>query len=593
MSKKHHNRKLKTDNDTDYVFEYFMHEGKFNTQLQEKWDAEMEKKVGEYNNQPKLEHRVKTEDVGAFSSAEEKELPSNSSEKGSRRAEFASDKSESFGSESVSARSPYGAKISGLNGNGFGKFNGSNGAPQYTQPPQYTQHTQYTQPQQSPNQIVESTGPETAEERRARAIDEYWKLQDLVEKYGVQLTKHYTPNDDPDEMRIEYDLQKSRRHKTNQVKFYKNVLLNIVCGVEFLNDRYNPFEFKLKDWSKTVAADMDNYTEVLEEIYEKYKDRGGNMAPEVKLLFMIIMSGVTFHLSQALFGSGGLEKTISNNPNIITQLLGPLMNGSGLKGLTGGLSGSSEPVPRNNKKLLEVIRGHQNRTVSESAYTTEKTTEKTTEHSDTDREKLQNERIAIEKKLRLDAERKMAAMEARMKDQNDTIMAQLDQIRAQGQLNQSNQLNKPTQLNQYIPIASPKKGSSPVNRVLSGLSQKPRFETNPILSIQVESSDDDIFTNELNDTSLSPPNKLNKPVKSIKSIKPKKQDYDEIIDSLEKSMDISLDDIESPKYVKPTTSVSKPRNRSATRSTTLTATRGKKSGNSEATPTKKPVIIKL
>ena len=33
------------------------------------------------------------------------------------------------------------------------------------------------------------------------------------------------------------------------------------------------FEFKLKDWSKTVAADMDDYTEVLEEIYEKYKDR--------------------------------------------------------------------------------------------------------------------------------------------------------------------------------------------------------------------------------------------------------------------------------------------------------------------------------
>ncbi len=72
---------------------------------------------------------------------------------------------------------------------------------------------------------------------------------------------------------------------------------------------------------------MDDYTEVLEELYEKYKDRGGKMAPEIRLLFMIIMSGVTFHLIQTLFGSAGLGNTLQNNPNMLNKLLGSLMNG--------------------------------------------------------------------------------------------------------------------------------------------------------------------------------------------------------------------------------------------------------------------------
>ena len=152
---------------------------------------------------------------------------------------------------------------------------------------------------------------ESAEEKRARAREAYSKLQDLRKKYKVEPNRNFTINDDPDEMNEEYDRIKENRHKENQVKFYGRILITIISGAEFVNDKYNPFEFKLKDWSKQVASDMDEYTEILEELYEKYKDKGGKMAPEIKLLFMIIMSGVTYHLSQTLFSADGLSQTLN------------------------------------------------------------------------------------------------------------------------------------------------------------------------------------------------------------------------------------------------------------------------------------------
>ena len=157
----------------------------------------------------------------------------------------------------------------------------------------------------------------------------YLKLMDLVDEYNVKLTKNFNIYDDPDEMKVEYDMHMEciNRNKNNQVKFYKSMLLNIVCGMEFLNEKYNLFGFQLKGWSKQIASDMDDYTEVLGELYEKYKNNDGKMTPENRLLFMIIMSGITFHLSQKLFGSSAMNETIQNNPNILNNLLGRLMKG--------------------------------------------------------------------------------------------------------------------------------------------------------------------------------------------------------------------------------------------------------------------------
>ena len=69
-------------------------------------------------------------------------------------------------------------------------------------------------------------------------------------------------------MEYEYELLKSFANKRNGVKLYKNILLNVVSGVEFLNDKYDPFDFQLTGWSEHMSVEVDSYDEVIEEIYE-------------------------------------------------------------------------------------------------------------------------------------------------------------------------------------------------------------------------------------------------------------------------------------------------------------------------------------
>ena len=613
-AKKSGKKKLITDKSTDYIFEYFINEDKFNDQLKPQWDADMENKI-KSRSQPKLDSRIQTDKYkDALSPSEDRELPSNSSDYSDRKSvDFTDDRS--FGSETEAMRSPYGKKISPSR---------QYSQPQHMQHQQYQQHQQYPQHQQQPQmqqhrEILPDVQKyvETAEEKRARARDELSKLQELEENYGVKLSRYYTLNDDPDEMRAEYDMWKDKRHKKNQVKLYKNILLNIVCGAEFLNDRYNPFEFKLKDWSKQVASDMDDYTEVLEEIYEKYKDRGGKMAPEIRLLFMIIMSGVTFHLSQALFGAEGLGKAVQDNPNLINKILGPLMKG-GLGGLTGNSEPAEAKVPPHNKNILAAIRKHHQKSSSDvgsesQLYTTERTTDRTDASSD-NRSSTNNDAIALERERRLDAERKVAVLESQMKKRDEEIFAQLEQLKNQQNnslsqqyqqqpLHQQPLAQQPRQQQNHLTSETlltrpPANNFNPTNQVLSGAGGKPRFLTNPLLSSiqpQSETSDNEnIFTSEIKDT-----NKPNK-IKSI--VKPKKRGLDSVLDSLEDSVDIDLDSIiETSSKRKKIISISKPKKnnsitRSATKSATRSVTRGKNNGASDAnTPTKKrkPTIINL
>ena len=52
-------------------------------------------------------------------------------------------------------------------------------------------------------------------------------------------------------MEYEYELLKSFANKRNGIKLYKNIILNTASAIEFMNDKYDKFEFKLSGWSDT------------------------------------------------------------------------------------------------------------------------------------------------------------------------------------------------------------------------------------------------------------------------------------------------------------------------------------------------------
>jgi hypothetical protein len=161
----------------------------------------------------------------------------------------------------------------------------------------------------------------TPQQVKMKKIELLRRLCEIKSK-GFQLTKEYDFNSSIEEMEYEYSLLKSFADKKNGIKIYKSCLLNGISIVEFLNDKYDPFDFKLSGWSEHMSIEVDSYDDILEELYEKYKSSGAGMPVEVKFLLLIIASGAAFHFSKTQLGnipgassitSGVLGKMMSSN----------------------------------------------------------------------------------------------------------------------------------------------------------------------------------------------------------------------------------------------------------------------------------------
>jgi len=109
--------------------------------------------------------------------------------------------------------------------------------------------------------------------------------------------------------------------KKNGVQLAKSFMCNAITGIEFMNDRYDPFGFKLKGWSDQVKLNKDDFDEVFGELLEKYKGNGKKMEPELKLAMMLIISAGSFHMAQSMTSNlPGLEDVIKNNPQLMAKL---------------------------------------------------------------------------------------------------------------------------------------------------------------------------------------------------------------------------------------------------------------------------------
>jgi len=162
----------------------------------------------------------------------------------------------------------------------------------------------------------------TPQEVRMKKIELLRKLSEIKAK-GFSLTKDYDFSSSIEEMEYEYELLKSFVDKRNGIKIYKNLLLNGVSVVEFLNDKYDPFDFHLQGWGEHMSVEVDSYDDVLEELYEKYKGTGKNMPPEIKLLLLIVASASAFHFSKTQSSLPGLDKVLTKNPDLVSRLINP------------------------------------------------------------------------------------------------------------------------------------------------------------------------------------------------------------------------------------------------------------------------------
>ena len=121
-----------------------------------------------------------------------------------------------------------------------------------------------------------------------------------IRKKGAVLSQKYTMESNLEDMRDEYRIQKYHIDRQASRKFSQKMLVMIVTALEFMNERWDPFDIHLDGWSESVHENITDYDEVFDQLYEKYREKV-SMAPEVKLMLMLGGSAFMFHMTNSMF----------------------------------------------------------------------------------------------------------------------------------------------------------------------------------------------------------------------------------------------------------------------------------------------------
>ena len=117
-----------------------------------------------------------------------------------------------------------------------------------------------------------------------------------------------------------------------------------VTGLEFLNNKFDPFSVNLDGWSESVNESIFDYDEIFEELYAKYGGGESEVAPEIRLLFALGSSAFMFHLQNTMFKSSlpGMDDILKQNPDLMKQFASAAvgsMNAPGGGGAPPGMAG--------------------------------------------------------------------------------------------------------------------------------------------------------------------------------------------------------------------------------------------------------------
>jgi hypothetical protein len=206
----------------------------------------------------------------------------------------------------------------------------------------------------NPDANVDATPQMTKEELLREKFKILQKLEELETK-GIRLSKKYSMESSLFEMKGEYETHVEEREKKNSIKFQQKLLMTAITGLEFLNNKFDPFDLKLDGWSEQINENVDDYEEIFGELHEKYKSKA-KMAPELKLLFQLGGSAIMLHMTNTMFKSAmpGMDDIMRQNPELMKQFTQAAVNtmsqsspnfGNFMGDMMGGMGGGGMAAP--------------------------------------------------------------------------------------------------------------------------------------------------------------------------------------------------------------------------------------------------------
>lgn len=171
--------------------------------------------------------------------------------------------------------------------------------------------------------------PVDPEKEKADKMDLINKLSRL-EKKGYPVSRRYTMDNTMDEIKEEFTRLTDARQLENSIKFQRQIMMGLVTGMEMMNEKFNPLDWKLDGWSESVHENIDDFDEVFEELYDKYKEKG-KMPPEARMVMMLAGSGFMYHMSNSFFRSKmpNMDDILRKNPELAKQMAAAAASAAG------------------------------------------------------------------------------------------------------------------------------------------------------------------------------------------------------------------------------------------------------------------------
>jgi hypothetical protein len=162
--------------------------------------------------------------------------------------------------------------------------------------------------------------PRDLEKEKIEKIEYLNKLQRLETK-GFPISKRFTMDNSLEEIKQEYTRLVDARNLESSLRFQRQMLMGAITGLEWMNNKFDPFDIKLEGWSESVHTNVEDFDEIFEELYDKYKERG-KMPPEMRLMMAVAGSGFMCHVSNSFFRQKmpTMDDVLRSNPMLAKQM---------------------------------------------------------------------------------------------------------------------------------------------------------------------------------------------------------------------------------------------------------------------------------
>lgn len=196
----------------------------------------------------------------------------------------------------------------------------SSGLPQITVNKEMSPYDNYQSSSSGPSISLTPAPPRDLEKEKQEKIEFLNKLQRLESK-GYPVSKRFTMDNGLEEIKQEFTRLVDARNLESSLRFQRQMLMGAITGMEWMNDKFDPFDIKLEGWSESVHTNVEDFDEIFEELYDKYKDRG-KMPPEMRLMMAVAGSGFMCHVSNSFFRQKmpSMDDVLRSNPMLAKQM---------------------------------------------------------------------------------------------------------------------------------------------------------------------------------------------------------------------------------------------------------------------------------